>query len=129
MKIGKKLNYKNEWISNTKTEFGYNSGNLIVRTDFHWNDTVNEWVPDVKKEYIYNTTPANPVPVKQHRFLRSPRPKTDRDSNSLISKICALPVAISAQARPKFWNTGHYLSHTVSLTRLGISSLGLLATR
>ena len=24
---GKKLNYKNEWTSNTKTEFGYNSGN------------------------------------------------------------------------------------------------------
>ena len=65
---GKKLNYKNEWTSNTKTEFGYNSGNLIVRTDFHWNDTVKAWAPDTKTEYIYNTTNTNMVVYKESKY-------------------------------------------------------------
>lgn len=66
--LGKKLNYKNEWTSNTKTEFGYNSGNLIVRTDFHWNDTVKAWAPDTKTEYIYNTTNTNMVVYKESKY-------------------------------------------------------------
>jgi len=66
--LGKKLNFKNEWTSNTKTEFSYNSGNLIVRTDLHWNDTAKEWIPDVKTEYIYNTTNTNMVVYKESKY-------------------------------------------------------------
>ena len=34
---------ENQWSDKSKTEFTYESGNLVCQIDYNYNDTINDW--------------------------------------------------------------------------------------
>ncbi|MDD2283795.1 MAG: T9SS type A sorting domain-containing protein [Paludibacter sp.] len=59
---------ENQWSNKTKTEFDYEAGNLILQTEYCWNDTINEWKATIKKEFIYDGSNNNEVIYRESSY-------------------------------------------------------------
>ncbi len=60
---------ENQWSDKSKTEFTYESGNLVCQIDYNYNDTINDWRATLKKEYIYNASDDNKVIYREYYFV------------------------------------------------------------
>ena len=60
---------ENQWSDKSKTEFTYESGNLVCQIDYNYNDTINDWRASLKKEYIYDASDDNKVIYREYYFV------------------------------------------------------------